>query len=146
MRASVNMGQPKNRKPTKDIIYITDTARRKVDELYKDQPETHILRIGLKVKGCNGQSYHLEFVDKGKTDPLDEQIKTKTGNMILIHRRAQLSIIGSEMDYNTNRLHEGFVFTNPNIKGTCGCGESFNLDDINLAAGINIDVPLSSDK
>ena len=46
---------------------------------------------------------------------------------IWIDTKAQLSLLGTEMDYMTNKLSSEFVFRNPNIKGTCGCGESFSL-------------------
>ena len=39
-----------------------------------------------------------------------------------------MSILGTEMDFVQNKLQSEFVFNNPNITGTCGCGESFNID------------------
>lgn len=49
------------------------------------------------------------------------------GVTILIDAKAQLSLLGTEMDYTESQLSSEFVFNNPNIKGTCGCGESFHL-------------------
>ena len=46
---------------------------------------------------------------------------------IFIDSKAQLSLLGTEMDYTESKLSSEFVFNNPNIKGTCGCGESFHL-------------------
>jgi iron-sulfur cluster assembly accessory protein len=46
---------------------------------------------------------------------------------IFIDSKAQLTLLGSEMDYVQTKLASEFVFNNPNIKGTCGCGESFNI-------------------
>ena len=50
-----------------------------------------------------------------------------TGVQITIDSKAQLTLLGTEMDYIEDRLSSQFVFNNPNIKGTCGCGESFNI-------------------
>lgn len=50
-----------------------------------------------------------------------------TGVKILIDSKAQLTLLGTEMDYQTDKLASEFIFNNPNIKGTCGCGESFNV-------------------
>lgn len=50
-----------------------------------------------------------------------------TGVKIYIDSRAQLSLLGTEMDYVEDKLASEFVFNNPNIKGVCGCGESFHL-------------------
>ena len=46
---------------------------------------------------------------------------------VWIDNKAQLSILGSEMDFVSDKLSAEFVFRNPNIKGTCGCGESFSV-------------------
>lgn len=59
-------------------------------------------------------------------DKLDEEV-IQDGVRILIDRKAQLSLLGTEMDFVENKLSSEFVFNNPNIKGTCGCGESFSL-------------------
>lgn len=60
------------------------------------------------------------------TDKLDEEV-LQDGARILIDKKAQLSLLGTEMDFVENKLSAEFVFNNPNIKGTCGCGESFSL-------------------
>lgn len=59
-------------------------------------------------------------------DKFDEEV-VQDGARILIDKKAQLSLLGTEMDYVENKLSAEFVFNNPNIKGTCGCGESFSL-------------------
>lgn len=60
------------------------------------------------------------------TDKFDEEV-IQDGARILIDKKAQLSLLGTEMDFVENKLSAEFVFNNPNIKGTCGCGESFSL-------------------
>lgn len=130
LRASVRIGAVSRRRPTKDIMTLTNRAESQISKLLLDEQNEgreSLLRIGLKTKGCNGQAYHIDFIEPGEREPLDEEINCSDGNKIYVHRRAQISIIGTEMDYETNRLHEGFVFVNPNAKGTCGCGESFNI-------------------
>lgn len=49
------------------------------------------------------------------------------GIRVFIDRKAQLTLLGTEMDFVHSKLSSEFVFYNPNIKGTCGCGESFNI-------------------
>ena len=49
------------------------------------------------------------------------------GVKLFIDSKAQLTLLGTEMDYLEETLTSEFVFNNPNIKGTCGCGESFNV-------------------
>ena len=54
-------------------------------------------------------------------------IYSQTGAHILIDAKAQLSLLGTEMDYVETKLNNEFIFNNPNVKGTCGCGESFTV-------------------
>ncbi|MCW5734416.1 MAG: iron-sulfur cluster assembly accessory protein [Enhydrobacter sp.] len=82
------------------------------------------IRIGVRTKGCSGLSYTLEFADK--QEPMDEIVDT-AGIKLLIDPKASLFLIGTEMDYEEEKLKSGFVFRNPNEKGRCGCGESFHV-------------------
>lgn len=82
------------------------------------------IRIGVRTKGCSGLSYTLEFADE--VGEFDEEMEV-AGVKVLIDPKATMFIIGTEMDYVTDKLESGFVFTNPNEKGRCGCGESFHV-------------------
>ncbi len=42
---------------------------------------------------------------------------------LLVDPKASLFLIGTEMDYEEEKLKSGFVFRNPNEKGRCGCGQ-----------------------
>lgn len=69
-------------------------------------------------------SYTLDFAfEKAK---MDEEV-SQDGIKILIDKKAQLTLLGTEMDYQESKLASEFVFNNPNITGTCGCGESFSI-------------------
>ena len=104
---------------------LTDAAAERVKALLasRDKPSAGV-RIGVRSKGCSGLSYTLEFADE--KGPFDEVMEDK-GVTILIDPKATLFIIGTEMDYVEEKLKSGFVFTNPNEKGRCGCGESFHV-------------------
>ena len=56
-----------------------------------------------------------------------DEVVSQDGVTILIDKKAQLTLLGTEMDYTTSKLASEFVFNNPNITGTCGCGESFSV-------------------
>lgn len=108
----------------KHAISLTPSALERLKELMSKKPEMQGMRIGVKQRGCGGNTYTLEYAkEKQKFDEVVEQ----NGVKIFIDVKAQLSLLGTEMDYAKSLLSSEFVFHNPNIKGTCGCGESFQI-------------------
>jgi len=107
------------------LMTVSDSAAKQVQVLLggRGKPSAGI-RIGVQTKGCSGMSYTLEFADE--KGPFDEILEEK-GVTILIDPKATMFIIGTEMDYVVDKLQSGFVFSNPNEKGRCGCGESFHV-------------------
>ena len=84
-----------------------------------------ILVIGIDKSGCSGYSYKLDF---GRSSDLKNfEIVKKNGVKVLIDPKAIMFILGSTMDYKTDKLSSRFIFENPNEKSTCGCGESFSI-------------------
>ena len=106
-------------------ITITDAALQQIKNLLtqRDTPALGI-RIGLRSKGCSGLAYMLEYADE--KNPFDECVEVE-GITILIDPKAIMYILGTEIDYITEKLTSGFVFVNPNEKGRCGCGKSFHV-------------------
>jgi iron-sulfur cluster assembly protein len=117
--------QPRARRPRPKVVTLTDAAAARVQEIMAKAEQPYAgLRVGVKNGGCAGQEYVLEYA--AAADPLDEIVKDK-GVTILIEPKAVLFLIGSEIDYETNRLAARFVFHNPNETDACGCGESVTI-------------------
>jgi len=80
------------------------------------------LRISVKQRGCSGMQYLMEYCNEKKK--MDEEVK-QDGVRVFIDMKAQLTLLGTEMDFVDSKLSSEFVFANPNVKGVCGCGQSF---------------------
>ncbi|HEX9327835.1 MAG TPA: iron-sulfur cluster assembly accessory protein [Reyranella sp.] len=116
---------PRPRRPRPQVMTVTPAAAERVKALIEGRGKpTAGIRIGVRSKGCSGMSYTLEFADSQQ--PMDEVVDTQ-GVKLLIDPKASLFLIGTEMDYEEEKLKSGFVFKNPNEKGRCGCGESFHV-------------------
>jgi iron-sulfur cluster assembly protein len=116
---------PRPRRPRPQVMTVTPAAVERVKALIERRGKpTAGVRIGVRSKGCSGLSYTLEYADK--QEPMDEVVDTQ-GIKLLIDPKASLFLIGTEMDYEEEKLKSGFVFKNPNEKGRCGCGESFHV-------------------
>ena len=113
------------RRPRPQLMTVTPAAAERAKALIESRGKpTAGIRIGVRTKGCSGLSYTLEFADSQQ--PMDEVVETE-GVKLLIDPKASLFLIGTEMDYEEEKLKSGFVFKNPNEKGRCGCGESFHV-------------------
>ena len=107
------------------LMTLTDAAAERIKKLMADRGKPSAgIRVGVSAKGCSGLAYTLEFVDEKGTQ--DEVVEEK-GVTVFIDPKATLFIIGTKMDYVDDTIQSGFVFSNPNEKGRCGCGESFHV-------------------
>ena len=86
------------------------------------------IRVGVKTQGCSGYSYVVEYAEEAL--PFEECVESG-GIKVFIDPMATMFILGSEMDYQEDKLQSGFTFNNPNETGRCGCGESFSVDTQN---------------
>jgi iron-sulfur cluster assembly protein len=107
------------------LITLTDAAAERVKALLsKSGKPVEGLRVGVRARGCSGMSYVVEYAEAKKK--FEEVVEDK-GVKIFIDPAAVMFLVGSQMDYVEDKLQSGFVFTNPNEKGRCGCGESFSV-------------------
>ena len=105
-------------------INLTETAARHVAQQLAARGKGLGIRVGVTTTGCSGMAYVLEFVD---TVESTDQVFENHGIKIVVDPKSLVYIDGTEMDFVKEGVNEGFEFHNPNVKGECGCGESFSV-------------------
>mgnify|MGYP000939478844 CR=1 FL=1 len=113
------------RRPRPKVMTLTPAAAARVKALMASKgPGVKGLKIGIKKGGCAGMEYTMDFVTEAGR--LDEIVEVD-GARVIVDPSAVLYLLGTEMDFKTDKLSSQFVFNNPNQKSACGCGESVNL-------------------
>jgi iron-sulfur cluster assembly protein len=105
-------------------ISLSDSAAERVKKFLTNRGKGVGLRLGVKTSGCSGMAYVLEFVDE-LTD--NDEVFDDKGVKIIVDAKSLAYLNGTELDFVKEGLNEGFKFNNPNVKDSCGCGESFTV-------------------
>jgi iron-sulfur cluster assembly protein len=105
-------------------VTLTAQAAEHIDKYLHKRGKGLGLRLGVRTTGCSGMAYKLEYVDEAHQD---DQVFESHGVKVFVDAKSLSYIDGTELDYAREGLNEGFKFSNPNEKATCGCGESFTV-------------------
>ena len=112
-------------RPRPAVMTLTAAAIERVRSIMASKGDGVVgLKIGVKKGGCAGMEYTMSWADK--VEKFDEVVEAE-GARVIIDPQAVLYLLGTQMDYKTEKLASQFVFNNPNQKSACGCGESVNL-------------------
>ena len=107
------------------VMRLTEAAAERIRSLQAASgKEVEGVRIGVKNGGCAGMEYTMTYAEA--RGPHDEVVEDK-GVKLLIDPTAVMFLLGTEMDYQSDRMRSGFLFNNPNQTSACGCGESVTL-------------------
>jgi iron-sulfur cluster assembly protein len=103
---------------------ISDSAADKIKQLLTaEKKEGQGLRLKVVGGGCSGLQYKMELDNEKPGDRVFE----KEGAKVLVDMKSLLYLNGTELDYKDELMQAGFVFQNPNVKRSCGCGTSFGV-------------------
>jgi iron-sulfur cluster assembly protein len=120
---TINPSRPRRERPK--AVRLTDSAAARIRDIMADADGKYLgVRVGVTNGGCAGMSYTMDYAEDVR--PLDEVVEDK-GVKIFIDPKAILFLIGTQMDFVTEKLGARFVFNNPNQTAACGCGESVSI-------------------
>ena len=105
-------------------VLLTERAALHVKKTIERRGKGLGIKVGVKTAGCSGLAYKLEFVDENLKDDLSFK---SFGIYVFVDPKSLPYVDGTELDFVKEGLNEGFKFINPNVKGECGCGESFQV-------------------
>ena len=107
------------------IIKLSDNAALRIKEIMSGAEKDSVgVRVSVKSGGCAGMSYIMEYAKEAKKN---EEVIEDKGVKVFIDSNAIMYLLGTEMDYKTDKFSSQFVFKNPNETERCGCGESFKI-------------------
>jgi len=106
-------------------VLLTPAAEARIAALMAKAPADAIgVKLSTPRRGCSGLAYSVDYISEANA--FDERIETP-GGLFFIDGASVLYLVGSTMDWVEDDFTAGFVFNNPNAKGSCGCGESFTV-------------------
>jgi iron-sulfur cluster assembly protein len=105
-------------------ITVTETAAQHIKSFLAKRGKGEGLRLGIRSSGCSGFAYTVDYADA--IHPQDTVFEDH-GVKVVVDPKWLPFLDGMEVDYGREGLNAGFRFNNPNIKASCGCGESFSV-------------------
>lgn len=103
-------------------VHLTPAAADRIRRQLSARGHGIGLRVGVKKSGCSGYAYTLDYADAVGAD---DRVFESEGATVVVAEAHLPQLAGLTVDFQRQGLNESFKFLNPNVKGTCGCGESF---------------------
>ena len=105
-------------------VTVTERAAARIKELIAaESGDGQGLRVKVVGGGCSGLQYKVDLDQPKGSDKIFE----RDGAKVLVDMKSLLYLGGTELDYKDELMQSGFVFQNPNVKKSCGCGASFTV-------------------
>jgi iron-sulfur cluster assembly protein len=105
-------------------VSLTPSAAERVRTFLANRGRGVGLRLGVKKTGCSGFAYVVNYADEIAAGDVVFEVG---GIKVIVDNESLRYVDGTQIDFVREGLNEAFKFRNPNVKGECGCGESFNV-------------------
>ncbi|MGH8718688.1 MAG: iron-sulfur cluster assembly protein IscA [Burkholderiales bacterium] len=106
------------------MITLTQNAADQVRKALVKRGKGIGLRLAVRTVGCSGLAYHLDYAEEARAEDVRFE---SNGVTVLVDSKSLPYVDGTTLDFVREGLGEKFKFDNPNVKGECGCGESFSV-------------------
>ncbi|KQU51051.1 hypothetical protein ASG72_14750 [Bosea sp. Leaf344] len=116
--------------PGLKVVSLTDAAAARIREIMAhsaadaDAAPALGLRVGVKKGGCAGMEYTFEVAREANRG---DEVVTEKDATVIVDAKAVLFLLGTELDFRSDKFSSTFVFNNPNQVSACGCGESVEI-------------------
>ncbi len=105
-------------------VSITESAARQIKKQLEKRGTGVGLKLGVRKSGCSGYAYTLDYSEKVAED---DAVFEDFGVKVIVQKDDLPFLDGIQLDYRREGINEAFRFDNPNVTGSCGCGESFSV-------------------
>ena len=105
-------------------VSLTESAAKQIKKQLEKRGKGVGLKLGVRKSGCSGYAYTLDYSDVVE---VDDAVFEDFGVKVIVQQNDLPFIDGIQLDYRREGINEAFQFNNPNVKETCGCGESFSV-------------------
>jgi iron-sulfur cluster assembly protein len=105
-------------------VSLTPAAAERVRSFIVNRGRGVGLRLGVKKTGCSGYAYVVNYAEEVAAEDV---VFEDRGVKVIVDADSLRYVDGTEIDFVKQGLNEAFKFRNPNVRGECGCGESFNV-------------------
>jgi iron-sulfur cluster assembly protein len=105
-------------------ISLTPAAADRIQKFLASRGHGLGLKLGVRKTGCSGFAYVVNYADQAAPEDV---VFEDQGVKVFVDPQSLQLIDGTTVDFVKQGLNEAFRFRNPNIRGECGCGESFSV-------------------
>jgi iron-sulfur cluster insertion protein len=102
-----------------DMLSATENAKKRVAMILSEQPGK-VFRVSIKGGGCSGFRYGFDLTEREEDDLI-------VADGIVTDHISGAYLDKAILEFKNDVFSQTFVLENPDVKTTCGCGESFGF-------------------
>lgn len=111
-------------RPAATALALSDRAARHLLAQLAKRPGAVGVRLGVRPAGCSGMRYQLDYADAFDAG---DAVFESGGVRIAVAPGSLPFVQGARLDLVREGLASRLRVDNPNVRQTCGCGESFGV-------------------